>query len=208
VIFKPAQSVIDAVMSARAGDLSRAVLPLLPNDGNVLDVGSGTGHNATALRQSRPDLRFRECDVVDMHVVGNGADLIIDGRLPYDNSTFAAVTLFFVLQYPDDPLPLLREARRVMADGGHVIAAQTVCRGRLGRCALKLHEQVWGPVAYSVARTLRAVPDVRTACLTPRRWFSESEIKALFKASGLEVRDTVRMSSSPAMYADTVYQLQ
>jgi len=203
-----AKSIIDAAMSARAGNLARIVLPFLPKDGNVLDVGSGTGHNAAALRQSRPDLGFRECDIVDMHVVGGGADLIVDGRLPYDNSTFAAVTLFFMLQYPEDPLPLLREARRVMADGGHVIAAQTVCRGRVGRCALKLHEQVWGPVAYSVARTFRAVPDVSMACLTPRRWFSESEIKALFEAGGLEVRDTVRMTSSAAMYVDTVYLLQ
>ena len=55
----------------RARHLAGRIAPHLPAGATVLDVGSGTGHNAEALR-ARGAHTCTEADVVDFHVVGVG----------------------------------------------------------------------------------------------------------------------------------------
>ena len=59
----------------RAERLTRRLVPHLPAGARLLDIGSGTGHNARALRV-RTGGSCLEADVVDFHVVGGGTDAV------------------------------------------------------------------------------------------------------------------------------------
>jgi ubiquinone/menaquinone biosynthesis C-methylase UbiE len=93
----------------RAGHLAGRIAPHLPTGATVLDIGSGTGHNAEALR-ARGARTCVEADVVDFHVVGVGPVVFDGARLPFADRVFDACLLTFVLSYADDPAALLHEA--------------------------------------------------------------------------------------------------
>ena len=96
------KSLFDAVMERRAGQLIEQVSAWLPAEGPVLDLGSGTGHLAARLEREL-GLEVVTADVSDIHVVGPPPALIADGVLPFEEGTFSAALLFFMLAYPNEP---------------------------------------------------------------------------------------------------------
>jgi len=107
---------LDAVMARRARQLLDQVAAWLPDQGAVLDLGSGTGH-LSALLEREMGLEVVTADVSDIHVVGRPPVLIADGVLPFEEKTFSAALLFFVLAYPNDPAAVLAEAARGSSSG-------------------------------------------------------------------------------------------
>jgi SAM-dependent methyltransferase len=172
------------MMMIRAEQLAQRLVPYLPLDGRVLDIGSGTGHNAAALaRRGRFDIV--EADVTDIHVVGPGP-LRCDGQtLPFADRVFNAALLVFVLPYPPDPLQLLYEAGRVT--DGRVLVLQSTYRSWIGRTALAISEFFWGPVAFLGARALRLIGPARFT-LQARRYFSRPDLQRLAQQAGLHVQ--------------------
>lgn len=96
----------------------------LPHGARVVDAGSGTGAVAEAMAAHRPDLRFW---LVNTNAHQNS--LAPDGMpftvLPYDfhdmplgDGEADAVMFNASLGHSDDPLRALREAARVLRDGG------------------------------------------------------------------------------------------
>jgi len=106
------KSLFDAVMERRSRQLIEQVGAWLPNEGPVLDLGSGTGHLSARLEREM-GLEVVTADVSDMHVVGPPPVMITDGVLPFEDGTFSAALLFFMLAYPDEPAAVLAEAARV-----------------------------------------------------------------------------------------------
>src|SRR5688572_31364371 len=106
------KSIFDAVMERRARQLMKQVGAWLPNEGPLLDLGSGTGHLSARLEREL-GLEIVTADVSDMHVTGRPPVLIADGVLPFGERTFSAALLVFMLAYPNDPAGVLREAARV-----------------------------------------------------------------------------------------------
>ena len=96
------KSLFDAVMERRSRQLIEQVGAWLPTEGPVLDLGSGTGHLSARLEREL-GLEVVTADVSDMHVVGRPPVLIADGVLPFEEGTFSAALLFFMLAYPNDP---------------------------------------------------------------------------------------------------------
>src|SRR5690242_11945548 len=96
------KSMFDAVMERRSDQLIEQVGEWLPNEGPVLDLGSGTGHFSARLERER-DVEVVPADVSDMHVVGRSPVLIGDGALPFEDGAFSSALLFFMLAYPNDP---------------------------------------------------------------------------------------------------------
>src|SRR5688572_33485601 len=96
------KSLFDGVMERRARGLMEQVGGWLPAEGPVLDLGSGTGHFAALLEQER-GIEVVTVDVSDIHVVGRQPILIAEGDLPFEDKTFSAALLFFMLAYPNDP---------------------------------------------------------------------------------------------------------
>ncbi len=171
----------------RARHLAGRIAPHLPTEARVLDIGSGTGHNAEALLAQGVDT-CTEADVVDFHVVGGGPVLFDGARLPFADRDFDACLLAFVLSYTEDPTTLLREARRVASR--RVLVLQSSPRGKAGRLALALRGWVQGPFAFRLCTTLRLIPPTPTP-LRQRRLLSRERMVDLAEEAGLKLARVV-----------------
>ena len=149
------KSIFDAVMERRARQLIEQVGEWLPAEGPVLDLGSGTGHLSARLEREL-GLEVVTADVSDMHVVGRPPVLIADGVLPFEDGTFSAALLFFMLAYPKDPAAVLAEAARVTR--GPIILVQSLYSGRFGYTWHRVREFVWTIVAFHVSKVIGYVP--------------------------------------------------
>lgn len=176
---------LDAVMERRARQLIDQVGAWLPNDGPVLDLGSGTGHVATLLEHER-GVEVVGADVSDMHVVGKPPVVITDGTLPFDTQQFSAALLLFMLAYPNDPAGVLAEAARVSR--GPVIVVQTLYSGRVGYAWHRGRELFWTIVAFYVSRLVGYVPRTATFSMSTRRFFTAESLSREIAAAGLTVR--------------------
>jgi SAM-dependent methyltransferase len=183
----PLRAAFHRRLRRRAGHLAGRIAPHLPTGATVLDIGSGTGHNAEALRAWGARTCV-EADVVDFHVVGGGPILFDGARLPFADRVFDACLLSFVLSYSDDPAALLREAGRVASR--RVLVLQSSPRGRAGRIALRLRSWVQGRVAFRLCSTLRLIPPSPTP-LSPRRMLSRERVGELAGEAGLKLARVV-----------------
>jgi SAM-dependent methyltransferase len=171
----------------RATHLAGRIASHLPTEATVLDIGSGTGHNAEALRAQGAHT-CAEVDVVDFHVVGGGPAQFDGDRLPFADRAFDVCLLAFVLSYADDPVALLREAGRVASR--NVLVLQSSPRGRAGRVALWLRGWVQGPVAFRLCATLRLIPPAPSP-LRRRRLLSPERTVELAQEAGLKLARVV-----------------
>jgi len=175
---------MESLLRRRAKRLVRFILPDLPAVGPILDVGSGTGHNAECLVAISP-LEVIEADVVDMHSVGSGP-VLFDGKvLPFQDAEFTASILLFVLQYAPDPESLLMEIRRVTS--GRVMVLQSTYSGNIGRSILSARDFVTGRFAFFLAGVFRLV-SARTCPLRPKRFFTRQSLEEVLTSSGFQVR--------------------
>ncbi|WP_165248615.1 methyltransferase domain-containing protein [Paludisphaera soli] len=174
----------DDRLRRRADALARRLAPHLPASPRLLDVGSGTGHNARALERLAGG-SCREVDVVDFHVVGPGPALFDGVRLPFHRDEFDMCLVLHVLTYADDPSTLLREAGRVASRG--VVLVQSTHRGAWGRAALGLRGALQGTLAFRACRAFGLIPPAADP-LRPRRRFTRGRLLRVVAESGLVVR--------------------
>lgn len=117
----------DAYERTWAGALhpvSRKLMTRLPLAGarRVLDVGAGVGTLLPALREAAPDALVAGIDRSPGMIAKAPAGfprVITDAtRLPFGDRTFDVAVAAFMLFHLPEPAAGLREARRVLADGG------------------------------------------------------------------------------------------
>jgi ubiquinone/menaquinone biosynthesis C-methylase UbiE len=172
-------------MERRALQLVEHVGAWLPTRGPLLDIGSGTGHLSVQLERMH-GLEVVTADVSDMHVVGRAPVLIADGVLPFEEKTFSAALLFFMLAYPADPAAVLREAARVT--GGPIILMQSLHSGRAGYTWLRIREFFWTIVAFHVSKLIGYVPPNAEFTMRTRRFYTEESLRREVAAAGLRIR--------------------
>jgi ubiquinone/menaquinone biosynthesis C-methylase UbiE len=177
-------TLFDAVMERRARQLMEQVRAWLPAEGPVLDLGSGTGH-VSDLIQHELGLDVVTADVSDIHIVGRAPILIADGVLPFEENTFSAALLFFMLAYPKDPAAALAEAARVTR--GPIILVQTLYSGRVGYAWHHLREFVWTIAAFHVSKFIGYVPADATFAMRTRRFYTDEELRRVLGAAGLRI---------------------
>lgn len=174
----------------RAARLAARVVPHLP-PAALLDIGSGTGHNAAAPRAAG-DRACVEADVVDFHAVGGGP-IVFDGtRLPFADGAFDACLFTFVLRCAADPAGLLREAGREAS--GLVVILHSCPRGRAGRMILRARGWVQGALAFRICSIL-GLSTPAPAPMGRRRLPSREAVAGLADAAGLRL---ARFEPDPA----------
>lgn len=176
---------LDAVMERRARQLMEQVSEWLPNDGPVLDLGSGTGHLSARL-QRELGIELVTADVSDIHVVGRPPILITDGILPFEDGTFSAALLVFMLAYPNDPAGVLAEAARVTR--GPIILMQSIHSTPFGYAWLRVREFVWTVVAFHVSRLIGYIPPQAEFTMHTRRFYTAGLLQRDLAAAGLRIR--------------------
>ena len=163
------KSIIDAVMERRARQQMEHVRGWLPAEGPVLDLGSGTGHLSARLEREL-GLDVVGADVTDLHVVGRPPVLIAGEVLPFEEDTFSAALLFFMLAYPRNPAGVLAEVARVTR--GPIILIQTLHSNRLGYAWLRAREFFWTFAAFRLSKFVGYVSPKATFTMRTRRFYT------------------------------------
>lgn len=125
--------------------------------GRMLEVGSGTGNflrqfDHVAGQQVGVDLTF------GMLAEGRRRHPAIrpvqaDGkRLPFASRSFDLATTAQTLHHVGDPLPLLRELRRVVTDEGHVLIVDQVSSERFEEIAVRHELEVLRDPSHAATR--------------------------------------------------------
>jgi SAM-dependent methyltransferase len=179
------KSIFDAVMERRARQLIQQVGAWLPTEGPLLDLGSGTGHLSARLEREL-GLEVVTADVSDMHVVGRPPILIADGILPFEEGTYTAALLIFMLAYPNDPAGLLAEVARVTR--GSIILMQTLHSNRFGYVRLRIREFIWTIVAFHASKLLGYVPPEAEFSMNTRRFYTDDALRRDVVMAGLRIR--------------------
>jgi SAM-dependent methyltransferase len=125
-------------------------------------------------------------DVTDIHVAGRAPVLIDGGSLPFEDGTFSAALLLFMLAYPDEPAAVLADVARVTR--GPIILVQTLSSGRFARSWHRAREFVWTIVAFRVSKLLGYVPRNARFTMTTRRFYDAPSLERELNAAGLRVR--------------------
>ena len=178
------KSIFNSVMERRSGELMEQVSGWIPQDGRILDLGSGTGHLAARLEREL-GVEVVPADVSDMHVVGRPPVIITDGTLPFDAKTFSGALLFFMLGYPENAASVLAEAARVTR--GPVILVQSLYSGRLGHAWHRVREFFWTVVAFHVSKLIGYVPARATFSMNTRRFYTAQMLEREVAAAGLRI---------------------
>jgi ubiquinone/menaquinone biosynthesis C-methylase UbiE len=191
------------IMRRRALGLLRILKPYLISEGLVVDVGSGTGHNAEAIRKAT-SLQVREFDIADIHWVGPGPTIMVDDKLPLHSGSAACVLILYVLHYCPEPAALLTEAARV--GPSRVLVLQTTYKSSLAKWLLWVQEFFYGRFGYHLARIAGLVA-AGTCPLQPVRYFNRDALEFIFAEAGLRVMERSTFSHPLWPLQCDLYQL-
>jgi SAM-dependent methyltransferase len=138
------------VFPRRVRVLAERIAPHLPSTGRALDLGCGDGQIAAGVLAIRPGLSINGADVLARPKAHIPVDLYDGTTLPYADRSFDAVMIVDVLHHTDDPVQILREARRICR--GVIVLKDHLCDPWLGRARLALMDFV-GNARHGVAMT-------------------------------------------------------
>lgn len=150
--------------------------PELHQARTILDLGTGRGYLAHALMEDTT-IDLVCCDVVDSTVRPLERYCLFNGLdLPFRDHAFGAVLLAFVLHHAQDPVHLLREARRV-CDGPIFVLEDT---------PTTWFDHAWGEVHV---KSFNERNDIEWEGMVRR----SEEWRVLFERAGLRIRRGQRL---------------
>jgi demethylmenaquinone methyltransferase/2-methoxy-6-polyprenyl-1,4-benzoquinol methylase len=181
----------------------RLLVSRLPRDGgHVLDVATGTGLVAAALRgrgfrvtgvDQSPEMlaRARARFAGDVRLVEASAE-----SLPFEDASFDHLTFTYLLRYVDDPAATLAELARVVRPGGAIAMLEFGLPRGMWRPPWDLWVDVGLPLAggllspgwHAVGRFLG--PSIREF----HRRYPERRLLELWRAAGIGALETKRPS--------------
>jgi SAM-dependent methyltransferase len=167
----------DFIEQARAEFNYDSIHAHIPDGAKVLDVGAWRCHLGGLLRD-RKHCRVLNLDVIDANRTEMPVRIFDGAKLPVESAAYDAVLLLYVLHHASDDEPLLREARRVVRDGGCVLVAEDSVNGLWDRI-VTLGFHLWLRLVTGMTRdgTFR----------TTAQW------RERFHAMGFTIKETVSL---------------
>lgn len=159
-----------------AGALSRALFDVQ----TTLDVGCGEGSIDLLIQAAVPGLMIQGIDVLVWPEARIPVETFDGYQLPFDDKNFDAVMFVDVLHHTDDPMVLLREAKRV------------------ARRAIVLKDHTSdGALADLILRFMDWVGNAHHNVTLPCNYWSEQRWRAAFVELGLSIE---RWQSTLGLY--------
>jgi len=167
------------VFSRRAKTLASHLAGLIPPRSRVLDVGCGDGTIDYLIANQSPGISIEGIDVL-LRPAAKVPVRQFDGtQIPHGDASFDIVMFVDVLHHTNDPVRLLREAKRV---GKSIVIKDHIRQGRAAGATLRFMDWV-GNARHNVA--------------LPYNYWSPAQWASAFKTVGLRV---VEMRSSLGLY--------
>jgi SAM-dependent methyltransferase len=139
------------VFDRRSRVLIDAVAALLPESGDVLDVGCGSGAIGAGIAALKPGLSVRGVDTLARPGCAIPVQAYDGARLPLSNASVDFCLLIDVLHHAEDPQAVLKECVRVSRRG--VIVKDHFQNGLLSRAVLSFMDWVGnGPHGVALPR--------------------------------------------------------
>lgn len=109
----------------------------------ILDLGCGSGIISKDFEN------FFAADLVGVDIIDNRVVPInfklVNGRdLPFDENTFDAVLISYVLHHTQDPIRVLKEAKRVAKTGGKLLIFEDLYSGLIAKLICQIHGATYG----------------------------------------------------------------
>jgi SAM-dependent methyltransferase len=163
------------IAGRRAVVLAERLAELTPADSTVLDVGCGDGEIAWLLSHRRRDLNVTGVDVLVREDTRIPVEHFDGHTLPYADESFDVVSFVDVLHHCDEPLELLREARRVAR-----------------RAIIIKDHSLEGVAAESTLRFMDGVGNRRYGVALPFNYWTPAEWQDAFESLDLALEQRLR----------------
>lgn len=127
---------------ARAYDMALEIARIIPQGSEVLDVGCGNGfiaHHLSAMLGTN----VIGIDVMDTSEAPINYRRYDRGQFPVEESSVDVVLLCYVLHHAQDAGVVLKEARRVLRDGGLAIIYEDTPKTWGDRGVCWIHNRTW-----------------------------------------------------------------
>jgi SAM-dependent methyltransferase len=159
------------ISKRRVIQLCKHIQHYLPRTGAILDVGCGDGAITRSLADISPGCRFEGIDVL-LRPETNISVKMFDGvSIPYDDNSFDAILLIDVLHHIQNPLRILKEAKRVTRKT--IIIKDHVLHGLLAEKMLCFMDDI-GNLKYDI--------------VLPYNYFTMDEWQNTFQDVGLDCK--------------------
>ena len=145
---------------------------------SIIDIGGGGGWISQEI-QRRKKTKNSILDVINL----NQTDLpliIYDGKnMPFKDNTFDTALLICVLHHCQDPLTVLKEAKRVVKN--RIIIIENISTSRLGGIALRFKDAIANIALCLLANSLKDITNLPFYFKTIPEW------EKIFKDLDLEI---------------------
>jgi SAM-dependent methyltransferase len=176
----------NCVHSRRVRVLAREISSLLPRDVSVLDVGCGDGLLASRIAGARRDVQMQGIDVLQRPQTEIPVTPFDGCHIPHPEASFDVVLFVDVLHHTDDPMILLREARRV-ARRAIVIKDHTLT----------------GAFAFNTLRFMDRIGNKHHGVALPYNYWTPEQWRAAVRELGVSAtvwRKDLRLYPTPARW--------
>ena len=151
------------VFDRRTIVLARELSALLPPDATVVDVGCGDGTIDRRILEIRPDVSIEGVDVLVRPSTKIPVKSFDGTTLPLPDNSVDVVMFIDVLHHTDDPIVLLREAKRVAR-----------------KMVLLKDHRMGKPFAYLILRFMDWVGNAHHGVALPYNYWPEAKWRAAF----------------------------
>ncbi len=187
------KKLINKALVKRAQYLHKQFEDFLPEEGKVLDIGSGTGHTGDEIL-SKTNLEVTEIDVTDMSM-GTRKPIVFDGAIfPFKDKTFDVALAIHILQYTPSDQGLVEEGLRV-AD--RFVLIKLASPTGIRRIPVFLYHVLGGRFFFHIFRALK-IAKKGPNNMVARRYHTEQSIRDNIVAAGGKVVHHKRSGFAPA----------